>query len=171
MTVLGSDRLILRPVESVDAEALHGIFTDECVRRFLWDDEIIPFETTRDLVKRSREQFAESRHGIWGIRSTKDDSLLGFAGYWYFRTPPSLEILFGLSPTCWGHGYATEASHLLLRHGFDDLGFDRVVGSTDAENTASIKVMERLGMTFDRRESIASLDTVFYSIVPSDLAV
>lgn len=167
MAQLADVDLVLRPIEPVDTVPLHAIFIDEQVRRFLWDDEVIPLEVTRELVEKSRASFAESGFGIWGIRDIEDDALMGFAGYWHFHSPPSLELLFGLSPRCWGKGYATTAGRLLLRHGFDVLGFECVTASTDVGNEASIRVMERLGMKFDRRESKTGLDTVFYVAKPA----
>jgi RimJ/RimL family protein N-acetyltransferase len=49
-----------------------------------------------------------------------------------------------------------------MRYGFDALGFDRIRGSADAANERSIRLMQRLGMRFDRRQIVAGLDTVFY---------
>jgi RimJ/RimL family protein N-acetyltransferase len=60
------------------------------------------------------------------------------------------EIGFVFHPEFHGRGYAAEASAQLLRLGFEELGLHRVIGRCDARNTASAKVMERLGM---RREA------------------
>jgi RimJ/RimL family protein N-acetyltransferase len=60
------------------------------------------------------------------------------------------EIGFITHPAHQGHGFATEGSLLLLRLGFEELGLHRIFGSCDGRNTASARVMERLGM---RREA------------------
>ncbi|MBM0258068.1 GNAT family N-acetyltransferase [Micromonospora sp. 4G55] len=60
------------------------------------------------------------------------------------------EIGYVLHPDHAGHGYATEAAREMLRLGFDELGLHRIVGRLDARNTASARVLERLGM---RREA------------------
>ena len=51
-----------------------------------------------------------------------------------------------LDPAVWGRGYATEAGAASLRHAFETLGFARVVSIVHPENTASVRVMERLAI-------------------------
>jgi RimJ/RimL family protein N-acetyltransferase len=60
------------------------------------------------------------------------------------------EIGFVFDPTAQGRGYATEASRPFLRVAFEDFGFHRVIGRTEARNVASARVLEKLGM---RREA------------------
>ena len=56
----------------------------------------------------------------------------------------------------------------MIDHGFKDLSFERIEASTDAENLASSKVMERAGMSFWKRETTNGLDTVYFSISRDD---
>ena len=63
---------------------------------------------TREIVEKSKALFDERGFGIWGIRERGSNELIGFAGYWHFRTPPSLELLFGVAPSHWHRGIATE---------------------------------------------------------------
>lgn len=60
------------------------------------------------------------------------------------------EIGYVFHPDHYGHGYATEAARMMLRLGFEEFGLHRIVGRIDARNTASARVLERLGM---RREA------------------
>lgn len=181
---LNTNALILRPVESADIAPLHSIWTDKAVRQFLWDGETIPLEQTKQIVMQSQALFDESGFGIWGIhnglqgKSSANDNrnaqntslkdqhafhkIIGFAGFWYFRTPPSLELLFGVTPEYWGQGIATEASQRLIRYGFEDLDFDVVEASTDVENKSSIRVLEKLGLSLHKRAVVEGLDTLFY---------
>jgi len=75
-----------------------------------------------------------------------------------------LELLFGLSPTHWGQGFATEAAEAVIRYAFETLGVTLVHASTDVPNQASVRVMERLGMHFERQATINGLDTLFYRL-------
>ena len=163
-----SERLSLRPIEVDNVEALHSLWTDEQVRRFLWDGEVIPLERTRKIVETSCTLFDECGFGIWGIRERSSDELLGFAGYWHFRTPPSLELLVGVASGHWNRGIATESSRCLIRYAFEDLGFRTVEASTDSGNAASIRVLEKLGMLLQRREVVDGLETVFYRLTRDD---
>lgn len=151
-----------------DSERLHAIFTDESVRRFLWDGEVIPLERTHALIDKSRELFEARAFGIWGLRELAGGDLLGFAGYWHFRDPPSLELLFGVAPNAWNLGIATEAARCLVDYAFEVLGFPSVEASTDFGNSASVRVLEKLGLRFRRRDTIDGLDTLFYSVTRQD---
>jgi RimJ/RimL family protein N-acetyltransferase len=81
------------------------------------------------------------------------------------------EMGWVLDPAYMGHGYATEAVHELLRLAFDERGVRRVVANAFADNTASCRLMERVGMrreTYAVRESLHRsglwLDTVVYAV-------
>ena len=55
------------------------------------------------------------------------------------------ELSYGLRRDRWGMGYATEAAQACLRHGFEDLGLERIVADVDPDNIASIHVLEKCG--------------------------
>lgn len=163
-TILETDRLRLRPLAAADAEALHALWTTPGGRQYLWDGEVIPREQTEDVIRRSQELFEESGLGLWAVLPRDGDDLIGYCGYWFFRDPPELEILYGIAEEKWGRSLAAEAARAMIRYGFESLGFERIVASTDAGNVASVRVMERLGMRFERRATIDGLDTIFYLI-------
>jgi ribosomal-protein-alanine N-acetyltransferase len=94
--------------------------------------------------------------------------LIGFCGYRPFHDPPKLQLLYGFYPDQWSKGLATEAARAMIRFGLEALGLPSVIASADAPNTASLRVMEKAGMTFDRREMINGLDTISYSLVRQD---
>jgi ribosomal-protein-alanine N-acetyltransferase len=87
---------------------------------------------------------------------------MGFCGFRPFFEPPELQLLYGFLPAYWSQGFATEAARAMIEFGFQELGFDRIVASVDAPNIPSLRVLERAGMSFDRRETINGLDTSFY---------
>jgi RimJ/RimL family protein N-acetyltransferase len=78
------------------------------------------------------------------------------------------ELLYGLRREWWGQGLATECAGAVLDHLFGALGLAEVVALADAPNTASVRVMERLGMAFERRAEHHGLDTVFYRLRAAD---
>jgi RimJ/RimL family protein N-acetyltransferase len=77
-------------------------------------------------------------------------------------------LLYGIEPAYWHRGLATEASSAILKYGFDELSFKRIEASTDAGNQTSVRVMQRLGMTFWKRELTNGLDTIYYAISLED---
>ena len=64
----------------------------------------------------------------------------------------------------WGQGYAREIAQAVIGYCFATLGMPSVRASTDAPNTASIRVLEKLGLEFAGRGLVGALDTVFYEV-------
>jgi RimJ/RimL family protein N-acetyltransferase len=159
---LTTERSELRPVTPADAAELHAIWTSPGVRRFLWDDEIIPLARAEEAVATSVALFAERRFGLWAVRVKGTPAIAGFAGLWPFRDPPEFELLYGVAQPLWGRGYAVEASRAVLDYCYTSLSIPSVRASTDAANTASVRVLEKLGFTPLRRGMAGGLNTVFF---------
>ncbi len=157
-----TERLRLRPLRAADRNDLHHLFTDPDVRRYLWDDQVLPIEQTWAVVSESLRRFGTDGTGLWAVYRSGRAPVAGFGGYWPF--PAGLEILFGLAPVHWGRGLATELVRTLLRYGFEELGLDRVDGSSDAPNVASLRVMEKAGMHEVERIAKGGRETVRYSL-------
>ena len=164
MPEICTPRLRLRPLVAGDLDRLHTLLTQPGVRRYLLDDEVIPRERTQSFIDTSTASFASDGYGLWGATTRESGALVGFCGFWRFHNPPRLELLYGLGDDARGRGYATEMAAAMIRYGFEVLKFDRIEASTDAPNTASIAVMERVGMSFRKQRITNGLDTVYYAV-------
>lgn len=133
------------------------------MRKYLWDDEIIPRERAAAVLEATITDFAARGYGLWAVSTTTSDAFIGFCGFRPSETGEP-ELLYGLAPHWWGKGLATEAAHTVLAYGFQHLGLPRVVAATDVPNLASVRVLERIGMRFERRGRLNGLDTFFYSL-------
>jgi ribosomal-protein-alanine N-acetyltransferase len=162
---LRTKRCVLQPLEADDAKSLHQLWSSAGVRRFLWDDEIIPMARTVEAIEQSKRSFEERRFGLWGVTRHDAPDLIGFGGLWPFREPPELELVFGVAEHVWGQGYATEIAEAVTTYCFTSLAMPAVRASTDVANVASIGVLEKLGFRFVRRDVVGGLDTVFYDLV------
>lgn len=168
---LATPRLRLRPCAPADVDALHALWVDAAVRRFLWDDVVIPRETAAEVVSASEASFAAAGYGQWVIERDDRGGLVGFAGLRPVDAAgaaPEIELLYGLAPAHWGRGYATEASRAVLAHGFGRCGLARILGRTDAPNRASARVLERLGMRFEGERSVEGRPTLHYALARED---
>jgi [ribosomal protein S5]-alanine N-acetyltransferase len=161
---LRTRRLRLAPLAARDLQAFHALCILPGVRRYLFDGEVLTPARTSDMLGESLRLWEEEGTGLWAVRIQGDDALAGFCGFWYFRTPPTRELVFAVADDQSGLGIATEMSAAMLAHGFTALGFPEIVASTDSANSASIRVMEKLGMKFLRRENVDGLDTTFYLV-------
>jgi RimJ/RimL family protein N-acetyltransferase len=146
-------RLTLRPYVPDDLAALHDMFGREDVCRYLrWDP--MDLDAARTLLERRVKQTHIDAQGD-GILLAADERETGrMIGEFMLQLTDADsrqgEIGWSLHPDAQGRGFATEGARELLRLGFEDLGLHRIEAESDARNTASLRVMERLGM---RREA------------------
>lgn len=163
MNDLETPRLRLRPCRIEDVDALHAIWTDPAVRRYLWDDVVIPRTLAEQVVAASVADWMTQGYGQWIVYRDGTDAA-GFAGLRLSAWCDAPELLFGLLPAHWGQGLATEAARAVIDDGFDRLGLNAIVAATDTPNVASARVLDRVGMSFERRGVLNGLDTVFYAM-------
>lgn len=160
---LRSARLDLRPMTTADLAVAHAMWTDPDMRRYLCDDKVVSVEQAREWLETSERNFAERRFGLWVLVERASGYTIGFAGaqLWGDGAP---ELMYGLLPAWWHQGLAAEASSAVLDYLFETLGHSVVMAATDPPNVASVRVMERLGMSFEWRGEKHGLDTVVYRL-------
>ena len=158
-------RLFLRPLAPEDLDAIHRIWTDPGVRRYLWDGEEIPREKTRNMLVHSLESFEQHGFGLWAVTDRRSGALIGFCGFWPFgEDGREAELLYGLETPYWGGGLATEAVETVIRYGFEEIELDRVVAVADTENAASLRVMEKAGLQRDGRDLRNGQNLTYYAL-------
>lgn len=168
--MLQTERLMLRPFRVADLVRLHALWIDPDVRRYLWDDEVISVDRAEQAIQASLDATQALGMGLYCVFPRDSDDLAGFAGFRQFEGDGGPELLFGFLSHVWGRGFATEACRSLLRCGFVEHGFARVVAATDTPNQSSVKVLRRLGMVFRERRLYHGLDTVFYELASDEFA-
>jgi ribosomal-protein-alanine N-acetyltransferase len=168
-------RLAMRPFSMDDVDELHRLWIDPDVRKFLWDDQVIPLETAVAVVESGVESFLRNGFGFWAICLKNRAGLIGFSGLRHFTEDGAesgeVEILYGVAPEQWGKGIATEAAKAVLRYGFVDLKLNRIYAGADPPNAASFRVIEKLGMNFARRTVINGVEAVYYAMNCSDYKI
>jgi ribosomal-protein-alanine N-acetyltransferase len=165
-------RLMMRPFVKDDIDDLHRLWIDPGVRKFLWDDQILPRETAVAVVESSIESFVKHGFGFWTICFRTDPRLIGFTGLRHFAEDGAesseVEILYGLAPEYWGMGIAVEAAGAVLRYGFEKLNLAQIYAGADPPNAASFRVIGKLGMRFARKTIINGLEAVYYVMSQDD---
>jgi RimJ/RimL family protein N-acetyltransferase len=142
-------RLLLRPFEDGDLEALHAMQSDPEVARFLYGEARTLDEVRAQLDRikpMSRIDDESDSLRLAAVRRDTGELAGDYSLRIESREHRQGEIGFITHPRHQGRGYATEGSLVLLRLGFEVLGLHRIFGSCDARNVGSARVMERLGM-------------------------
>jgi ribosomal-protein-alanine N-acetyltransferase len=158
---------VLRPIAPADRAALHRLWTEPDVRRFLWDDRVIDLATVDEVIGRSAASFAAEGFGLFALREHGGEDLLGAVGVYRLQPAGEPELIYSLARACWGRGLASEASRAVIADAFERLGFARVLARTDPPNRASIEVMKRLGMRYEGEREEAGRPTVCYTLARS----
>ena len=171
LPAIETTRLTLRPWSLDDIDAMHRVWTDPQVRRFLWDDEVISRQRAATTVESAVATASQTGIGFWCVLLKPNNPLAGFCGFRLIEGTADFELLYGLLPEFWGRGLASEACYAALDYAFKNGGLTRVYARADTPNQASVRVMERLGMRFERETRLASLPTLIYSVTAQDLLV
>jgi [ribosomal protein S5]-alanine N-acetyltransferase len=143
---LHTARLRLRPFTDADADVLFALHSSADVLRY-WD---APPWTERARAERfiatCRRMADEGTGARLAMDRLPDRGFIGWCGLTRWRPDyRSASLGYCLDDAAWGHGYATEAAHALLRWAFDTLDLNRVQAETDTRNVASARVLEKLG--------------------------
>ncbi|WP_426593364.1 GNAT family N-acetyltransferase [Cellulomonas sp. McL0617] len=152
MTERRTDRLLLRQWRDDDLDALAAIDADPEVMRWIGDGSVR--DRAQTLMALARFAAAWSNRGYGPFAAEADGVLIGWVGLlvptFLPEIMPAVEIGWRLARGAWGRGLATEGARAVLAFAFDDAGLDRVVSVCHVENTASERVMTKLGMHLDR---------------------
>ena len=79
-----------------------------------------------------------------------------------------VEVLYALSKDYWGKGYATEGAYASLKYGFNVLKLDKIIGLTKLENKASIKVLEKIGLSYQGNKRVFGMECRYFEIGEKD---
>ena len=148
-----TERLLLRPFDLGDLDALYDIHSRADVARFLyWEprsrDQVRAVLNTK--VERTAIRVEGDSLALAACVKDTGELVGDLTIVWRSAADRTAEIGFIFHPAHQGHGYATEAGRALLRLAFEDLKCHRVVGRLEARNVASARVLEKLGL---RREA------------------
>jgi RimJ/RimL family protein N-acetyltransferase len=142
-----TERLSVRPKAAADAESFHAVYSDGEVMQFS-GGSFTTLERTCDFVASHVRHQEVHGFSMWALVHRGTGTLLGDVGFLAYED--GVEIGWHLRRNAWGRGYATEAARACLAYGFDRLKFTRVSAFTESANTASLRVIEKLGMRLVR---------------------
>lgn len=146
---LETERLLLRPFAAEDLDALLAINSRPEVARYLYWEPMSENDARAALEKKMRSSAIRNDRDMLSLAVVLKETseLIGDCTLFLISSEHRQgEIGFVFHPDHHGHGYATEAARVLLRLAFEELELHRVVGRLEPRNTASARVLERLGM-------------------------
>lgn len=147
MGALETERLILRPFTEDDAEGLYAYASHPEVGPWAGWKPHASVEESRTVI---REIFLPA--DTLAVVRKSDGRLIGSAGFVGKHRKelglPSEEVGYSLARDCWGQGLIPEAVEEILRHSFEDLGYQAIWAAYYDGNRKSKRVMQKCGMTY-----------------------
>ncbi len=107
-------------------------------------------------------------YGVWIVANPGDGSSLGWCGLRPNGTPSEPELMYVIVPSARGRGFASGAAQRIITFAFSGPHIRSIWAATDPSNLASQKVMQRVGMAFERHGQVHGLESVIYRIHRSD---
>jgi RimJ/RimL family protein N-acetyltransferase len=107
-------------------------------------------------------------YGMWAVEDRATGQLLGRAGLYEALGWPGCEVAWTIRHDRWGQGLATEAGRAALEFAFDVAKRDNLISIMTADNIGSIHVATKLGLSFDRTETIQGGEYSIYAISRAD---
>lgn len=161
-------RLRLRSFTSEDLDGLWRIASDPVVMRHIGDG--LPFTRDVTLVNLNGIISAFDRRGWgrWALEKKDGGEFIGYCGLSCSDEQIGVELVYLLARDEWGKGIATEAASATLHYGFESLGFASIAAVTRPNNWRSRRVMQRLGMDFERETISHGYNCVCYKLARQD---
>lgn len=149
MTILETDRIILREFELTDYKSVYEFNSNLQVQKYTGDEIIQSEERAKELItKVSKKDYEHYGYGRWAAVYKPENRIIGFAGLKYIPELKETDIGFRFLPEYWGKGIATEISIAIIKYGFESLNLDRIIGIAMPENIGSCRVLEKIGLKF-----------------------
>lgn len=149
--LIQTNRLGIRPLQEDDLVSLTSILGNPLSMEFSVKGPL----TQQEIIEFLKQRFAEyQRFGFssWAVELKNDGAFIGIAGIRHMIVDniDEIEIGFRLNPMYWSHGYATEAAMAIRHYAFNTLGMQRLIAIVEPKNIRSIRVVEKLSMSYEK---------------------
>lgn len=151
MTVIETERLLLRRLTEADAPFILALLTDPDFLVQVGDRGVHDLEDARRYAREGPgASYARHGFGLNAMQLKRTAATVGLCGLLRRDSHPDVEIGFALLPQARGAGLALEAAAATLYWGLHTLGLQRIVALTAPDNAGSIRILERIGLRFER---------------------
>jgi RimJ/RimL family protein N-acetyltransferase len=159
--MIETERLVLRRFTPDDLDDLVSLLADPLVMRYIGDQ-------SREKVEQRLQYFISHYEphgfGMWAVTDKTAGAMIGWCGLIFLDGTPEVEVGYGVARSYRGQGLMTEAARASLRYGFEKAGLERIVALAVPENSASRRIMEKLGMRYEKNVHHNGCDLVYYAI-------
>jgi ribosomal-protein-alanine N-acetyltransferase len=159
--VIRTARLTLRNFDPADAADMFEMNSDPAVIKYTGDDPFDSVEAARKFIN-GYEAYKKYGCGRWTVLF--GGTYAGWCGLNFNFDVQETDLGFRLKKNFWSKGIATEAAQACVDYGLRNLGLTRIIGRAMEENSASIRVLEKVGMRFEKEFEAHGGKCVQYAI-------
>lgn len=144
-------RLVLRQLCADDAAFILELLNDPTWLRFIGDRGVKTLDAARAYIQNGPvASYGKHGFGLWLVQAKADGVPVGICGLIKRETFDDVDVGFAFLQRFQGLGFGGESATATLVHGRDRLGLKRIVAVTQSDNTGSIRVLEKLGLRYEK---------------------
>lgn len=163
MAVIETPRLVLREQTPDDAAFVLALTNDPDWLRYIGDRGVRTLDDARAYIDRAVEAYRRLGFGLWLVELRDGGVPVGLCGLIRRDGLEDVDVGFAFLPAYRGRGYASEAAAAVLDYGWRVVGLRRIVAIVSPDNAASVRVLERLGFSFDRTVRLSDDDASLFA--------
>lgn len=161
--ILETERLILRELTPSDAENLYELNLNLNVIKYTGDNAFRDIKEARAFLKKYND-YKLNGYGRWAVINKSTKQFIGWCGLKLGEIDNETDIGFRFFEKDWNKGYATESAKACLKYGFQTLKLKRIIGRAMTKNKGSIKVLEKIGLEYEKNVDFDGQKAVIYHI-------
>ena len=151
MTILETERLILRHISVDDAVFILQLLNEPSFLRYIGDKGVRTLDDARRyIVEGPQASYEKNGYGLYCVELKTTGISIGMSGLVRRDTLPDADIGFAFLPAYWSQGYAFESAAAVINYAREVLGLERILAITSPDNESSAKLLGRIGLRFDR---------------------
>lgn len=161
--ILETERCLVRETTVEDVEEFYRIYSEPSIVKYmepLYEDPEEEKAYARDYIE---QVYAFYNFGMWTVTEKRSGEVIGRAGIFYREGCELPELGFVIAADRQGQGLATEVCSAILRYGYEELCFDKILAFVQPGNTASHRVCDKLGMR--KMENVVLKDQEYVAYV------
>ena len=159
MTILETERLLIRQLSTEDAGFILELLNEPSFIRNIGDRGVRTIEGANAyIVNGPVASYAKNGFGLYLVKLKETDESIGMCGLIKRDTLEDVDIGYAFLPKFWSKGYAFESARAVKEYAKNTVGLDRIVAIVDPENGGSIRVLEKIGLQFEKMVRLSEDD-------------
>jgi len=163
--ILKTKRLILREFVPEDLNEYAKLDSDPDVMKYISNGKTRTFQEIQSDLERIIKYNSENEgFGLWAVIEKNNKKFIGWFCLKHLDKTDEIEVGYRLIREFWGKGFASEGTKALIEYGFQIFKLKRIVAVADPENKASLRVLEKAGLEFEKLAYYYNSDVAYFSI-------